>query len=576
MVKFLLIPLLLLSLGAVIFTGLSAYLYATLGSFKFDYLLWFSGVVHQLNMPALVLSGIAAFLAAVMPMIAYVQSLLVKRELYGSARFATSSEVKKSGLYKEGGHKILVGKTKKKYLYYQGDLHPFLAAPTGSGKGVGYVIPNLLNWTGSVVVTDMKKEAWQTTSGYRYTVLKQPCHFFDPLNEDKNTCRINPFTYVRKGSDHVVGDVRTIADALVVDADGGDGNQWSAFARKLFTSLSLLVLEAGPQLGWKQTIGQVYRIINSEDDLTKVISQAIEQVEENRSLSDECKGALLAFVRQPEKQREGTITTLDGALQLWQSPLVDLATSASDVDFRTFRITPQSLYLVSNNSDLRKLRSLFKLVFQTLITVNSIKTKQDDPRIKTPLLLLMDEFLSLGKMPHIVHAMSYVRGYGIRLAPVLQSPSQLVSVYGQADTDAFLENTDVRIVFRPKAESAKKISDMLGTETVKQKSFSKTRGSSKSVNTSDQSRALLLPQELRELGDDKCVIFVEKEKPIFAEKIRFYNEKYFTKRVIDTAPLPQPNLQGRAVSVSLDNIVPVLNADEVSNLVDEIFNKYTQ
>lgn len=145
MVKFLLIPLLLLSLGAVIFTGLSAYLYATLGSFKFDYLLWFSGVVHRLNMPALALSGIAAFLAAVMPLIAYVQSLLVKRELYGSARFATSSEIKKSGLYQEGGHKILVGKTKNKYLYYQGDLHPFLAAPTGSGKGVGYVIPNLLN-----------------------------------------------------------------------------------------------------------------------------------------------------------------------------------------------------------------------------------------------------------------------------------------------------------------------------------------------------------------------------------------------------------------------------------------------
>ena len=576
MVKFVLIPLVLLILGAGIFMVLSAYLYAALGSYKFDYLLWFSGFFHRMNIPVLALSGIAAFIAALIPMIAYIQSLLVKRELYGSARFATTSEVKKSGLYQEGGHKILVGKNKKKYLYYQGDLHPFLAAPTGSGKGVGYVIPNLLNWTGSVVVTDMKKEAWQTTSGYRHSVLKQPCYFFDPFNEDKNTCRINPFTYIRMGSDHVVGDIRSIADALVVDADGGDGNQWSAFARKLFTSLALLVLEAGPLLGWKQTIGQVYRIINSEDDLTKVISNAIERAEEKRPLSDECKGALLAFVRQPEKQREGTITTLDGALQLWQSPLVDVATSASDVDFRTFRITPQSLYLVSNNSDLRKLRSLFKLVFQTLITVNSTKTRQDDPRLQTPLLLLMDEFLSLGKMPHIVHAMSYVRGYGIRLAPVLQSPSQLVSVYGQADTDAFLENTDVRIIFRPKAESAKRISEMLGTETVKQKSFSKSRGSSKSVNTSDQSRALLLPQELRELGDEKCVIFVEKEKPIFADKIRYYQEKYFTKRLLEAAPLPKPNLKGRAVAVSLNQEKATISENEVTNLVDELFNKYTQ
>ena len=576
MIKFMLVPLLLLFVGFGIFTLLSAYLYATLGSYKFDYLIWWSGFVHRLNIPILALSGGAALLAGLIPLIAYVQSLIVKRELYGSARFATASEVKKSGLYKEGGHKILVGKNKKKYLYYQGDLHPFLAAPTGSGKGVGYVIPNLLNWTGSVVVTDMKKEAWNATSGYRYSVLKQPCYFFDPLNEDKQTCRINPFSYVRMGSDHVVGDIRTIADALVVDADGGEGNQWSAFARKLFTSISLLVLEAGTQLGWKKTIGQVYRIINSEDDLTKVITDAIKKAEEKRPLSDECKGALLAFVRQPEKQREGTITTLDGALQLWQSPLVDIATSASDVDFNTFRVKPQSLYLVSNNSDLRKLRSLFKLVFQTLITVNSMKTKQEDSTLQTPLLLLMDEFLSLGKMPHIVHAMSYVRGYGIRLAPVLQSPSQLVSVYGQADTDAFLENTDVRIVFRPKAESAKKISEMLGTETVKQKSFSKSRGSSKSVNTSDQSRALLLPQELRELGDEKCVIFVEKEKPIFADKIRYYQEKYFTKRLLKAAPLPEANLTGRAVSVSLEQDQQTLTENEVTSLVDELFDKYTQ
>ena len=576
MIRFVLIPLVLVFAGMVIFTLLSAHLYSSLGSYKFDYLLWFSGFAYRMNISVLALSGIAALLAAVIPLIAYIQTLIVKRELHGSARFATAGEVKKSGLYEKGGHKILIGKNKKKYLYYQGDLHPFLAAPTGSGKGVGYVIPNLLNWAGSVVVTDMKKEAWQATSGYRRSVLKQPCHFFDPLNELKNTCRINPFSYVRVGTDHVVGDVRTIADALVVDADGGDGNQWSGFARKLFTSLALLVLEAGPRLGWKQSIGQVYRIINSEDDLVKVLNQAIEKVEESGSLSDECKGALRAFTRQPEKQREGTITTLDGALQLWQSPLVDIATSDSDVDFRTFRVTPQSLYLVSNNSDLRKLSALFKLVFQTLITVNSNKTKQDDPRLQIPLLLLMDEFLSLGKMPHVVHAMSYVRGYGIRLAPVLQSPSQLVSVYGQADTDAFLENTDVRIVFRPKAESAKKISDMLGTETVKQKSFSKARGSSKSVNISDQSRALVLPQELRELPDEKCIIFVEKDKPLFADKIRFYQEKHFTKRLLQAASLPESNPEGRAVAVSLERVTTPLTANEVDSLVDEIFNKYTQ
>lgn len=577
MLKYVLTPILLLLLGVIIFTVLSAFLYASLGTYRFHHFLWFGGLVHQVNLPAVVMAGVPALLAAVTPIGIYVQSLWVKRELYGSARFASSAEVKKSGLYTPGGHHLLIGKRGRKYLYYQGDLHPFLAAPTGSGKGVGYVIPNLLNWSGSVVITDMKREAWRTTSGYRQHVLGQPCYFFDPLNEEKHTCRINPFSYVRVGTDHVVGDVRAITDALVADHDGGDGNQWTTFARKLFTSLALLLLEAGSVLGWQVSIGQVYRIINSQDDVCDVIKNAIERAEQQVRLSDECRGALLAFTRQPEKQREGTITTLDGSLQLWQSPLVDIATSASDIDFRTFRITPQSLYLVSHNSDLRKLRVLFSLILQTLISVNTQKTREDDAALCTPLLLLLDEFLSLGKMSHIVHAMSYVRGYGIRLAPVLQSPSQLVSVYGQADTDAFLDNTDVRIVFRPKAESARKISEMLGTETVKQKSFSKTRGSARSINTSDQSRALMMPQELQELPDEQCIIFIEKDKPVLANKIRFYKEKRFTRCLLPPADLPTPNAQGRAVAVTQDN-----NNDpsehlpnrQVSVLVDEIFNQY--
>lgn len=565
----------MLVLGLVIFTGLSSFLYAEVGKYRFQVFLWYGAFFHKTNLPILIFSGLSAGVVALLPIILYIKSFFKKRELHGSARFATAPEIKKMGLYKGGGDKLLIGKFKGKYLYDQGNLHPFLAAPTGSGKGVGFVIPNLLNWEGSVVVTDMKKEAWQVTSGYRSTVLKQPCHFFDPLNDNKNTCRINPFSYVRVGTDHVVSDIRAIGDILISGTDGGDGNQWDGFARKLFISISLLVLEAGPALGWKQTIGQVYKIINSENDLVEVIEKNIEIAEKATPLSDECKGALLSFSRQPEKQREGTITTLDGALQLWQSPLVDLATSGNDVDFTTLRETPQSLYLVSNNSDLSKLKSLFRLIFQTLVDVNSNKTKADDPNLKVPLLLLMDEFLSLGKMPKIIHEMSYVRGYGIRLSPVLQSPSQLVSVYGEADTDAFLENTSTRIVYRPNStESAKKTSEMLGTQTFKATSISKAKGSGRSVSTSDQSRALFLPQELRELPDERSLLFLEREKPIFAHKIFFYKEKFFKKRLLPEADIPESNTSGRAVAVSVEPLSKELSDNDVKEIADSIFNKY--
>ena len=42
-----------------------------------------------------------------------------------------------------------------------------MIAPTGRGKGVGFVIPNLLEFPGSVVVLDLKSEDFRFTPIFR-------------------------------------------------------------------------------------------------------------------------------------------------------------------------------------------------------------------------------------------------------------------------------------------------------------------------------------------------------------------------------------------------------------------------
>src|SRR5437879_2119403 len=70
-----------------------------------------------------------------------------------------------------------------------------LEAPPRSGKGVGVVIPTLLNWPGSVLVSDIKGENWTRTAGYR-AAHGQHVHLFDPLSEDERSARWNPLAYV--------------------------------------------------------------------------------------------------------------------------------------------------------------------------------------------------------------------------------------------------------------------------------------------------------------------------------------------------------------------------------------------
>ena len=74
-------------------------------------------------------------------------------DLHGSARFANSSEVRQAELFGDKG--IIVGKYENTFLHFPGQQFVLLAAPTRSGKGVSFVIPNLLNWPDSCVVLDL-------------------------------------------------------------------------------------------------------------------------------------------------------------------------------------------------------------------------------------------------------------------------------------------------------------------------------------------------------------------------------------------------------------------------------------
>jgi type IV secretion system protein VirD4 len=115
------------------------------------------------------------------------------RALHGDAKFATSLEIKKRGLLDGDG--ILLGQLNDKYLSLPGQQGVILSAPPRSGKGVGVVIPNLLNFPGSVIVVDIKRENWGITAGFRQKHGQQ-VYLFDPLSETGDTARWNPLFYV--------------------------------------------------------------------------------------------------------------------------------------------------------------------------------------------------------------------------------------------------------------------------------------------------------------------------------------------------------------------------------------------
>ena len=456
-----------------------------------------------------------------------------KKSLFGDARFAKRSEVNKAGLFGEQG--IIVGKLGGRYLMFGGQQHAIISAPTRSGKGVGIVIPNLLNWPESVVVLDIKQENWDITSAYRRR-YGQECYLFNPAAVDYRTHRYNPLSYISEDPNFRIDDVQKIGNMLFPDHPGTDVI-WTATPRSLFLGVCLYLLETP---GKPVTLGQVLRetLVNGDGSayFAKVIN---DRAAAGRPLSGACVRALNTYISiAADTTRSGIIGGFRSRLELWMNPMIDAATSANDFDLRDVRKKRMSIYLGVTPDNLERMAPLLNLFFQQLIALNTCELPNQDKAIQYTCMLLMDEFTAIGKIPVLSKGISYIAGYWLRMIPIIQSPAQLVEVYGKDAAQTFQTNHALQIIYPPKAsetQTARDISEWLGYQTVKGISISKSKSifgrKTPSESASDQRRALLLPQEITSLGRARELVVMEDVPPILADKVLYFKDRAFVDRL---------------------------------------------
>lgn len=500
------------------------------------YQYWYHlGAVRQVQKWLYIASGVSLAVLLSPFMIFFASA---KKSLFGDARFAKQSEIKKAGLLGDKG--IIVGKLGKNYLMFDGQQHAIISAPTRSGKGVGIVIPNLLNWPDSIVVLDIKQENWHITSAFRRK-YGQECYLFNPAAADYRTHRYNPLAYISDDPNFRIDDVQKIAGMLFPDQQGTDPI-WTATPRGLFLGVVLLLAETPGKL---VTLGQVLRETLADGDGSAYFAKQInDRAAAGKPLTGACIRALNSYISiASENTRAGVMTSFRSRLELWMNPLVDAATSANDFDLRDVRKRRMSIYLGVTPDNLERMAPLLNLFFQQLIDLNTRELPNQNKAIKYSCMLLMDEFTAIGKIGILSKGISYIAGYWLRMMPIIQSPAQLVEVYGKDAAQTFSTNHALNIIYPPKAsetQTARDISEWLGYQTVTGKSVSKGKGvftkKSESQSLSDQRRALMLPQEITGLGQAKELIIMENVPPILAKKVLYYKEQVFIERLKETSP----------------------------------------
>jgi type IV secretion system protein VirD4 len=488
---------------------------------------------------SMVVSGVALLIVLPGGLVAAARP---RRALHGDAGFASPAEVARAGL--TGGHgktpqpSILIGRHRGKFLVLPGQLSVMLSAPTRSGKGVGVVIPNLLNWPDSVVVLDIKGENYDITAGYR-AEHGQAVYAFAPFDETARSHRWNPLTAVRTSPLHRVGDLLTIGQVFFPNDGGGTSSEafFNDQARNLFLGLGLVLLER-PDL--PRTIGELLRQSSGKgrslkDHLSGLVAQRLAG---GNPLSDECADALQRLLSNSENTLSSIVATFNAPLTIFADAIVDAATSADDFRLEDVRRHRMSIYVRIPPNRLASARPLLNLFFSQLVSLNTQYLPEQDPTLTVQCLLVNDEFTAMGRVGVITTAAAFLAGYNLRLLTVVQAMSQLDAVYGDKEARTFATNHGLQILYAPREQrDADEYSAMLGhfteraTSRGRSRYFSQHGHSSVSRNESEQRRALLLPQEFKELGSERLVVIFENCKPILGEKIRYHRDEVFTARL---------------------------------------------
>ncbi len=405
---------------------------------------------------------------------------------------------------KQTRNNILLGHNadnKKLFVEDNDYSHIMLIAPHGSGKGVCFVIPSLLAFEESAIVHDIKMENYELTSGYRASIGHK-IFLWNPLGEKNKTNRYNPLDFISSDPTKIIDDIQKLAHLLIKDR--GD---YAVCAKNLFISL---VLYLGANSSKTKSFGEIARMLFG--DLTQELSDANEKLKND--LHPFARSQIKSFLSKDKHEQNSIIRTLSNYLAPWNNPLIDRATSKSDFDIADFKKNKTTLYVGLNPADSDRLQPVMQFFYdhalERLATTASELGYNDK---NGGVCLFMDEFYSLGKLEMMAAAVSYFRGYKIKLFLIAADIESIENVYGENGASAIISDCDTKIFFAAKSfKTANNISQLC-------------------LNKSNNLE-LISWQEAMNLSTDSQIILRNGEQPIISKKVFYYEDEEVKKKIM--------------------------------------------
>ena|GEM_PF-895024 len=416
-------------------------------------LYWHARVLpaYQRYVWEIVSSGVIGF--GVPWMGAVVLSWLVFRRRSGSGdrtrtpRFATRTEVRSAGMLGDEG--LMLGVSRLGKLRWKGDGHLLLCTPSHDIPEA-FLVSNLLEMAGSVVVLDNDARLWRATSGYRSTLGL--VRLIRPFAADGRTAAWNPLSRLSADAHRRRAELDAIATMLYDDTRYGSTSKsdikdafiafasfsyddavaqkvlWldSRFASPTFASIGQLVSRA--RAGGKATIHKMVKkpFVGSD----------------TRSMLDR----LLGLTRRSFAE---LVAMLEPVLMASRDAGMSAATGGGDPWENVPEGATMSIYVAVHDQMSREQKRLAAVLLWDVM--RAIGTRNHP---HAPATVLLDGIERIGAVAGLPGTLRSAAKGGPRFVLGTRQPSRWRDVYGYAAFAAMIDTTACRVVQAPPDRTA--------------------------------------------------------------------------------------------------------------------------
>lgn len=455
---------------------------------------------------------------------------------FGTARFGGPEPLK-------GVPGPIIGRDDGELLRYPGDGHLITFAPTGSGKGIGSVLPNCLTYPGSLVVTDPKGENAAVCGRTRRDDLGQqvawldPWRVLQPVGGPVGTDCFNPLDFIDPEGEDANDDAWLIGEQLVPPTyNGSDEGHWLDQARAFLSGLVLHIATKYEPGDPKRSLPHVRDYVCVGDEAFNAL---LTEMADNTAAGGGVARVATLFKRimdRSEKEFGSIMSTVARHTWFLDSPRIRTVMQSSTFNMDALRAGRLSLFLTVPPHRLDTYGAWQRINLACAIAATSRVVGRPEHKV----LAIIDEAGNMGTLPELPRTVTLSRGAGLTLWVIFQDISQPKALYNTRWA-TFLSNADVLQTFGTNDhETATLLSAMAGEETIvvesANASSSRNRGgrggggssSGTGVTAAERGRKLLFPDEVRRLETNRQLVFVRGREPLLVDRVNYLRDAEFS------------------------------------------------